>query len=60
MDLVSLLVVLIIFGVCFWLVNHVIPIEPPVLKTIILVILAIILIGVLLGYIPVGHLRIER
>jgi len=60
MDLVSLLVVLLIFGVLFWLVSSVIPLQPPMLRTAAIVVLAIIFILVLLGYVPMTHLHIER
>ena len=60
MDLVSLLIVLIVFGVLFWLVSSVIPLQPPLLRTCAIIVLAIIFIAVLLGYVPMTHLHIER
>ncbi len=56
MDLVSLLIVVIVFGLVAWLILSVIPMPGP-FKTIALVILVIIMIAYLLDGHNLGHLR---
>lgn len=54
MDLISLLIVVIIFGVIFWLVQSVVPMPQP-FKTAALVILALIFILYLLNGVGLIH-----
>ena len=56
MSLIDLLVILIVFGILFWIVNNALPIQPNV-KNIISIILGVILILVLLGYVGVINLH---
>ena len=56
MTLVGLLILVIVFGLLFYLVR-ILPIEPP-FKTAALVILIIIAILALLGILPIGSLRV--
>lgn len=62
MDLVGLLVLVLVFGLLFWLVQSVLPLPPP-FKTVAIVILCIILILVLLdqvGYLGALHRPLIR
>jgi hypothetical protein len=59
MDLVSLLVIVIVFGVLFWLLQTIIPIAQP-MKNIALAILGIIFILYLLDGVHLGHIRYLR
>lgn len=54
MDLVSLLILVLVFGVLFWLVGSVIPMPQP-FKTAATVILALILIIMLLNGLHLNH-----
>lgn len=57
MDLVSLLGIVIVFGVLFWLIGSVIPM-PQMFKTVATVILALILIACLIDGFRIGHIHL--
>lgn len=57
MDLVSLLILVIVFGIFFYLIQTVIPMPPP-FKTAALVILSLILVMYLLDGLHAGHFRL--
>lgn len=62
MDLIGLLILIIVFGILFWLVQSVLPLPPP-FKTAAIVVLALFLILVLLdqiGYLGMVHRPILR
>lgn len=59
MDLISLLIVLIVFGVIFYIVNNLLPIAQP-FKNIALAVVCIILLVWLLSLIGVGSFHIGR
>lgn len=57
--LITLLVYLIIIGAIFWVINNVLPVEPPWLRKVANVVFAIIVLIVLLNFLGVlggGHL----
>lgn len=57
MDLISVLIVLIIVGVCLWLVYTFIPMPPPI-RTIITVVVVLVLCLWLLNLFGIGHLYV--
>lgn len=59
MDLLSLLVVLIVFGVIFYIVNNLLPIAQP-FKNIALAVVCVILLVWLLSLVDVGSFPVER
>lgn len=59
MDLISLIVVLIVLGVIWWLVTTYIPMPAP-MKTVITVIVVIALCLFLLNLFGIGHMRVGR
>jgi len=59
MDIVSLIVVLVVLGVIWWLVTTYIPMPAP-MKTVITVIVVIALCLFLLNLFGIGHLRVGR
>jgi hypothetical protein len=64
MGLIELVIVLAILGFAFWLFNAFVPIEPPMLKTIINAVVAIIviiwLLSLLTGNTSFPHIRVGR
>lgn len=57
MDLISLIIVLVVVGVCLWLVETYLPISPPI-KVVIRVVVVLVLVVWLLRLF-VGNIRIR-
>jgi hypothetical protein len=60
MDLIQLVVLLIVIGVLLWLVNHYIPIDPPIKQIINVVVLVAVVLWLLtlFGLLPRGRIGV--